>query len=76
MKGIGKKIRFIRNLKLRTQWQMADRLNITQSAYSKIEASNEHIDIYMLEKVAIVLDVSLMQLLNFNEKSVLSEKKE
>lgn len=53
------RIRVIRVLRGYSQEYVADQLNMTQPAYSKIERNAHHATVASLERVAQVLNVSL-----------------
>lgn len=59
----GEKIRQIRRRKKLTQTEMADVLNITQRAYSKIENNEVQLKINRLEEIANILEVDSKELL-------------
>lgn len=54
---IGVKIRKIREFRNYTQTHLADKLNISQNAYSKIENGTSKLSTDRLEEVAKILDV-------------------
>lgn len=62
---IGDKIKSIRELKNYTQEYIADQLGITQAGYSKIEKGNTNLSLEKLEQLAIILDVPLENIINF-----------
>lgn len=64
---IGKKIRKVRELRNFTQDFMAKGLGITQEAYRRLESGQTRIDINRMEKVAKILDVDPLTLMNFDE---------
>lgn len=59
----GEKIRIARMKKKFTQEEVADALNISQRAYSKIENGEVALKIERLEKIANLLDVDSKELL-------------
>lgn len=59
----GEKIRRLRKQKNYTQSDMAEQLNITQRAYSKIENNEVQLKIDRLEEIARLLNVSAKDLL-------------
>jgi len=63
MTSIGENIRKIRVSKSYSQDYMAEKLNITQQAYSRIEANAEETHLSRLVQIAEVLEVALFQLL-------------
>jgi transcriptional regulator with XRE-family HTH domain len=70
--NVGPKIRKIRELRGFKQDYVAKQLGMTQSNYSKMEKQKdkENIPFEMLERVAKVLDVDPLDILNFDEKFV------
>ena len=67
---IGNNIKKIRELKGYDQKYMAKQLGVSQSYYSKLESKEENITVEQVNKVANVLEVSLFDLLAFDEKYV------
>lgn len=63
---INDNIKSMRELKNYTQEYMAQRLDITQAAYSKIEKGNTSISFDKLEKIATVFEVDLEAIIRFN----------
>jgi transcriptional regulator with XRE-family HTH domain len=61
-----KKLREFRNF---TQTHMADKLSISQNAYSKIESGTTQLTTDRLEQIAKVLDVPMESILN-SEKQI------
>ena len=64
------KIKTIRRAKNWTQDEMAEKLQVSIQAYSKIERGITDIPFSRLEKIAEVMDVELLQLLGLDEKNV------
>lgn len=60
----GEKIRMIREIRNYSQEYMADRLGIKQNSYSKIENNQTKLTTEMLQKIADVLQVSPMDIMN------------
>ncbi|PKP47463.1 MAG: XRE family transcriptional regulator [Bacteroidetes bacterium HGW-Bacteroidetes-11] len=63
---IGKKIRKVRELRNFTQDFMAKGLGITQEAYSRLESGQTRIDVNRMEKIANILDIDPISLMNFD----------
>lgn len=61
---IGTKIRFIREERKITQDLMANKLGISQTAYSKIESNQTQVTIDRLKEIAGILEVSETELIN------------
>jgi transcriptional regulator with XRE-family HTH domain len=68
MTTLGAKIKKIRELRNYTQDFMAEKLGISQSAYSKIETDETEISQERLEQIAKALDISAQDILSFDEK--------
>jgi transcriptional regulator with XRE-family HTH domain len=82
MKTLGEKIRYVRNLRGWSQEEVADKLNISLPAYSKIERNKTDVSFSRLNQVADVLKITLIDLLSlspngseqFNLQKLLAEK--
>lgn len=72
MENVGQKIKKLRELRNYTQEYMALNLNITQTAYCKIEKEESKLTIIRLNEIAQVLDVEPLQILTFDERLFLS----
>jgi transcriptional regulator with XRE-family HTH domain len=66
---LGERIRLIRQHKGLSQEYVANKMNISQAAYSKIERRAGTSTFYTLEKVALALDVSILFLVDINNKN-------
>lgn len=69
---IGYKIKGIRELKNLTQEYMAEQLDISQAAYSKLEKGTTKISQDKLHKIAEVLEVNPEDITDFDNKRVLN----
>jgi transcriptional regulator with XRE-family HTH domain len=67
MKTLGKKIRLLRHQKGWSQEDVAKRLDISIPAFSKIETGITDINLSRLEQIAILFDMSVIQLLTFSD---------
>ncbi len=65
---IGHKIEKLRRLKNLTQENIANELGLTAQAYGKIERNEVAINQDKLEKLSKILNVSMEELLQFDEK--------
>jgi transcriptional regulator with XRE-family HTH domain len=65
--NIGEKIRKVRELKGYSQEFVSEQLDISQKAYSKIERNETKIDWGRITKIAEVLEISPIDLLNFED---------
>ena len=68
MKALGKKIRLLRHQKGWSQEDVAKKLDISIPAFSKIETGITDINLSRLEQIAILFDMSVVQLLTFNNE--------
>ncbi len=66
---LGQKIRKLRELKDFTQEYMADKLDISQQAYSLLE-KDDNIPFNRLKQISEVLEVPIEQIIGFDEKFV------
>lgn len=67
MKSLGKKIRLLRHQKGWSQEDVAKRLDISIPAFSKIETGITDINLSRLEQISNLFEMSVVQLLTFNE---------
>jgi transcriptional regulator with XRE-family HTH domain len=67
MKTLGKKIRLLRHQKGWSQEDVANRLDISIPAFSKIETGITDINLSRLEQIATLFEMGVVQLLTFNE---------
>lgn len=67
MKGIGEKIRKIRNIRGYSQEYMGTRLKMSQNNYSRIELDQINLTLKTLSDIAAVLEVSTEEIMNFSE---------
>jgi transcriptional regulator with XRE-family HTH domain len=67
MKTLGKKIRLLRHQKGWSQEDVAKRLDISIPAFSKIETGITDINLSRLEQIAALFEMSVVQLLTFND---------
>ena len=67
MKTLGKKIRLLRHQKGWSQEEVAKRLDISIPAFSKIETGITDINLSRLEQIAVLFEMSVVQLLTYNE---------
>ena len=72
--SIGNKIKSIRELKNYTQEYMADQLGITQAGYSKIEKGKTSVSFEKLQKLSLILDLPLENIINFESQNYFSPK--
>jgi transcriptional regulator with XRE-family HTH domain len=66
MKAVAGNIRKVREFRNYTQDYLAAKLEISQNAYSKIELGYSKITLDRLFHIAIILDVEVMELLQFD----------
>ncbi|HBW86442.1 MAG TPA: XRE family transcriptional regulator [Crocinitomicaceae bacterium] len=67
---IGQKIKKLRELKNLTQTHVAEKLGVSQSAYSKIELGESEVTFNRLEKISEVLEMKPEEVIAFNESMV------
>lgn len=67
---IGTKIKKIRELRNFTQDYMAQKLNISQSTYSRFERNDCDLTISQLQDISEIFEIKIEDLLSFNEKLV------
>jgi transcriptional regulator with XRE-family HTH domain len=72
---IGNNIKTVRELQNYTQDYVAEKLGITQSAYSKIERDEVDITFSKLQKICEVLSVSLADIINLEAKNIIANNK-
>ena len=71
----GFKIRMLREKKGISQKEVALKLGVNQSAYSKMEACEERISVENCEKIAKAIGVTISDILDFEGKYSFIEKK-
>ena len=67
---IGNKIKKVRELRNYTQEYMAEKLNMSQAGYSKIERDEVDINFDKIEKISEILNITPSALVGFDEKYV------
>lgn len=67
---IGQKIRKLRELKNLTQTHVAEKLGVSQSAYSKMELGESEVTYNRLEKISEILEMKPEEVISFNESMV------
>ncbi|WP_417940810.1 helix-turn-helix domain-containing protein [Flavobacterium sp. RS13.1] len=68
-------IKNIRELKNYTQEYMAQKLDISQAAYSKIEKGKTEITLLKLQEIATVFEITIVEILQFkNDLSPIGKK--
>jgi transcriptional regulator with XRE-family HTH domain len=67
---VHEKIRFLRESKDWSQEDMAGKLNMSVSGYSKIERGETKIALSKLKKVSEILGIDVMELMSLGEKNV------
>ncbi len=68
MKTLGDKIRYFRNLKGWSQDDMADKLDISLPAYSKIERNITDVSYKRMNQIAGVFGITVIELLSLSTK--------
>lgn len=64
------KVKNIRELKNLTQEYMANQLNLSLRAYSKIESGETQLTINRINEISNILNVNPLELLGFDEKNI------
>lgn len=67
---IGSKIKRIREIKGLSQSEIAEKLYISQRAYSDLENDKTKLDIERLEAIAKIFEMEPVELLTFDEKKI------
>lgn len=67
---IGTKIRKVRELRNYTQEYMAEKLDVSQSSYSRYEKDEGNLTLAELEKISAILGMKVEDLINFDEKMI------
>jgi transcriptional regulator with XRE-family HTH domain len=67
MKALGKKIRLLRHQKGWSQEDVAKKLDISIPAFSKIETGITDINLSRLEQIAVLFEMTVVQLLTFSD---------
>ncbi|WP_449397484.1 helix-turn-helix domain-containing protein [Chryseobacterium wanjuense] len=67
---VGQKIKRIRELKGLSQTEVAEKLFISQRAYSDIENDKTKLDLDRLENLSNIFEMDPLELLTFDEKKV------
>lgn len=68
--NVHEKIKLMRETKEWSQEEMAEKLNMSVSGYSKIERGETNPHISKLEQIAQILGIDLIELISFGEKHV------
>ena len=67
MNSIGKNIRLLRHTKGWSQEDIAKRLDISVPAFSKIETGMTNVNLSRIEQIAILFELSAVQLIAFDD---------
>jgi transcriptional regulator with XRE-family HTH domain len=67
LQSLGSRIAAIRKEKHLTQVELSYRCDIEKSNMRRIEAGNTNTTVLMLKKIAVALDISLIELLDFEQ---------
>ena len=71
MHGLGKKLRTLRELKGFTQENISTHIGMSQKTYSLLENGRSDIKMGDLDKISRLLEVSIPDILTFNEKQII-----
>jgi transcriptional regulator with XRE-family HTH domain len=66
----GHKLRLLREFRNYSQEYIAEKLGITQNAYSRIENNQTRLTAERLEKLAVILEITPMELLSEKEPTI------
>ncbi|MBS9780079.1 MAG: helix-turn-helix transcriptional regulator [Moraxellaceae bacterium] len=61
---VQEKIRMLRELNHWTQEDMAERMNLSQNGYAKIELGKSRLDLNKLQKIADIFQIDVTELIN------------
>jgi len=67
---IGNRLRKLRELRNYTQEYIAKQLNMTATGYGKIERDESEVSYQKLKKIAVILNIKIEDIINFNENLV------
>ena len=68
--AVNDKIRALRELNNWSQEDMAERLNVSKSSYSRLERDESKLDLNKLEKLAAIFQVDVTELITSEGKSL------
>ena len=68
---VNEKIRFLRETKNWSQEEMANKLGMSTSGYSKIERGEARLTIPKLEQIVEVFDTDILELMSLGEKNII-----
>ncbi|MBB5438814.1 transcriptional regulator with XRE-family HTH domain [Pedobacter sp. AK017] len=74
--SIGQKLRVLRKNRNWMQRDVAERLNISVPAYSKIECAQTEVTVSRLKQLALILEVKVCWLMDGEEDAVLHQENE
>lgn len=72
MSTLGTKIKKLREFRNYPQEYLAEKIGMSQSGYSRIEMDEVEVSHQRLEQIAKALDVSVQDILNFDEKQIIN----
>jgi transcriptional regulator with XRE-family HTH domain len=75
-KQLGRKVRQLRELKGYSQQYMADKLCVSQRAYSKMETNETRLDWSKITKIAEVLEMDPMDMVSFDDNLIFNNCKQ
>ena len=68
--NIGENIKKFRELKNMTREEIADRLDLSVSAYGKIERNETDVTVSRIQQIAEILQIEMSQILNFDVSQI------
>lgn len=68
--NVNEKIRVIREVKQWSQEEMAEKMNMSTTGYSKIERGETKLNLHKLEKIAAIFNIDVLELMDTNKCGV------
>lgn len=68
--NVNEKIRVMREVKQWSQEEMAERMNMSTTGYSKIERGETKLNLHKLEQIAAIFNIDVLELMDTGNKGV------
>lgn len=68
--NVNEKIRVMREVKQWSQEEMAERMNMSTTGYSKIERGETKLNLHKLEQIAAIFNIDVLELMDTNKVGV------
>lgn len=68
--NVNEKIRVMREVKQWSQEEMAERMNMSTTGYSKIERGETKLNLHKLEQIASIFNIDVLELMDTGNKGV------